>query len=241
MIPAPWEDSLRLDDDAPRVVLALRKILPTIDTWFFVHYTPAGGLAQRLPQWEGLTDSDTGGHDDQLDDAVEKLVNHDSAEERVATIATSSADLTAHWLKGKAEELAHSGEVLSLCSRCQLRDGSWAHIPMMDFRCPVSPRNVAFLKLALKRMGRGEGIVLESGNSYHYYGTSLLGEADWVKFMGACVLLAPFADVRYIGHRLISGTCILRITSCPQKPSLPRVVALLQERAPSHTQIQKLF
>jgi hypothetical protein len=55
--------------------------------------------------------------------------------------------------------------------------------------------------------------MLISGNSYHFYGRTLLEHRDWVKFIGRSLLLEPLVDVRYLGHCLLDGFASLRISA----------------------------
>ncbi len=103
------------------------------------------------------------------------------------------------------------------------------HIPMMDFRCEPSSRNLKLVVEAMRRVGQQDGVVLESGRSYHYYGFNLLDEAGWLDFMYRNLLLTPFVDARYIGHRLLAGIARLRITASRGKPTVPHRVASLRE------------
>jgi len=117
--------------------------------------------------------------------------------------------------------------VFAVCSKCQLADGSIVHIPMMDFRCKPSPENLQTVKSSLRGAGQKKGYVLESGRSYHYYGLDLMDEKSWIQFMGKCLLLSPLVDSRYIAHRLIEGTCALRVSTSERHPKRPTVVASL--------------
>jgi hypothetical protein len=102
------------------------------------------------------------------------------------------------------------------------------HIPMMDFCCSVSVENMKIIKKALWEIGEREGVLLESGRSYHYYGLSLLTPKEWVKFLSKCLLLTGLVDPRYIGHSLLENSCCLRIsTTTTNKPHLPEVVTIL--------------
>lgn len=69
-------------------------------------------------------------------------------------------------------------EALGLCSRINLVNflpthSTW-HIPMMDFCCPRTSVNLKRLKSDLKIIGKEfglkNGVILDSGKSYHYYG-----------------------------------------------------------------------
>ena len=56
-----------------------------------------------------------------------------------------------------------------------------------------------------------------SGRSFHGYGTELLPQQDWYKFMGLLLLanqphLGATVDPRWIGHRLLAGYAALRWT-----------------------------
>lgn len=125
-------------------------------------------------------------------------------------------------------------EVLAVCSRCTRADGTVGHLPMLDFRAEAcnksaaTARTLELIAKALIAIHAPEGVVINSGNSYHYYGFELVTEAKWRKFMLNCLLLEPFVDVRYIAHRLLSGGAALRITSSSEKP-MPHVVACIRQ------------
>lgn len=128
---------------------------------------------------------------------------------------------------------------LAIFSRVTLVDGSFAHIPMMDFRLSRSPQNVSLLRERLNKItNEKEGYILESDKSYHYYGMRLIRtQNEWLEFMANCLLTSVFqgegkpfleiADSRYIGHRLLEGGCALRISAKGGKAIVPTVVALL--------------
>ncbi len=114
-----------------------------------------------------------------------------------------------------------SGMIRELPGTCGLVVGSrvWtapgrneiAHIPMLDFRCPISPGNVRAIKRMMILLGHEHGVLVESGRSYHFYGVRLLSPSDWIQFMAKALLFAPFTDPRYIAHRLIDGQCRLKV------------------------------
>ncbi len=127
----------------------------------------------------------------------------------------------------KLREIAGSlGEnrLLGLCSMVRLVGGRSLHIPMMDFMCEPSPPNLELLAHLLGDLRQGRGCLLESGRSYHYYGFRLLSGIDWQIFMGKCLLMSGFADDRYIGHQLVDGHCVLRLSSGNIKAHVPLVV-----------------
>lgn len=95
---------------------------------------------------------------------------------------------------------------------------------MIDFRVPPGDYGLAAVREAVARMGIKRGAILDSGRSYHFYGFDLLTQKQWWEFMAQCLLLGPLTDVRYIGHRLLEGMGILRLTATPLKPKAPVVV-----------------
>jgi len=96
---------------------------------------------------------------------------------------------------------------------------------MMDFICAPSESNLTMLAEMVSKLGLGRGYILESGRSYHYYGFRLLTLTEWEKFLGQCLLMYGFADDRYIGHQLVDGHCVLRLSSGALKNFTPRLVA----------------
>jgi len=143
--------------------------------------------------------------------------------ERVFTKVLRS-EISANNLCHTAQTL-RGNRLLGMCSRVQLVGGASAHIPMMDFMCPASPTNLELLVPLIKDLCHGRGCLLESGRSYHFYGFKLLTEEQWKVFLGKCLLMSGFADDRYIGHQLVDGHCVLRLSSGESKILVPRVVS----------------
>jgi hypothetical protein len=114
---------------------------------------------------------------------------------------------------------------VAVCSKVRLASGVEAHIPMLDFRCPVSDSNSDAILRMLKHLGEVAGLLVASGRSYHYYGVALYDEGQWLEFMAKALLLRPITDDRFIAHRLIDGQCRLRIYS-PSRP-VPVIVGAL--------------
>jgi hypothetical protein len=119
------------------------------------------------------------------------------------------------------------GELLGLISRVELCGGRSAHIPMMDFACRPSAQNLASITHLLSEITKGAGFLLESGRSYHYYGAELLTDEEWRRFIGRCLLMFGYVDDRYIGHQLVDGHCVLRLSAGRLKSRVPAVVAQL--------------
>jgi hypothetical protein len=118
-------------------------------------------------------------------------------------------------------------EVLGICSRVELQDGTVAHIPMLDFRCDAETTPMDEVLSLLRALGESRGIVLSSGRSFHYYGLRPLSECAWRAFTSRALLAAPIVDSRYVAHRLLEGMATLRLTASGVKPIVPKVVAIL--------------
>ncbi len=105
------------------------------------------------------------------------------------------------------------------------------HIPLMDFKCQNLPENLEKVRSFLTKIGQRNGIILDSGQSYHYYGLELLSEKQWRIFMAKCLLSElrdlQLIDVSYVGHSLLDEFAILRISSSPHYPKIPTVVSIL--------------
>lgn len=116
---------------------------------------------------------------------------------------------------------------LNLLSEMRCSDGSSLHLPMLDFHAlSAVPKQRFVVEAVVKRLFPEGAILLESGESYHAYGTQLLSEADFRQFLGRALLCAPIVDRVYLAHQLIEGRCALRLTAGGGKCSIPRVVAV---------------
>lgn len=117
---------------------------------------------------------------------------------------------------------AAENEIINLHSRVMTPNG-YLHIPMMDLNCSISDENLQKVKEYASAFGL-EGVVLQSGRSYHYYGLHLLSERSWVEEFIAPSMLAEVCDIRYIAHKLKDGFITLRLTAGGMRNVLPRVV-----------------
>ncbi len=167
---------------------------------------------------------------DKKTSSLARLIFHDFSKSRLA--GEKSEDITVdnlnHWIR-----ILDEGQVLGIISDIKIArsyeeyySAHFHHIPMMDFRCLKSPKNLARVKGLLRTIGEEEGVILDSGRSYHYLGVTPLNEKDWLMFLGKC-LLSELVDGRYVGHRLIDRCGILRISACPLRPKIPTVVSIL--------------
>jgi len=120
------------------------------------------------------------------------------------------------------------GANIAFSSKVELNDGCERHIPMLDFHCPNGIENLALAKSVLRQLGMTSGYLLESGDSYHFYGRSLLDRDDLVRFLGLALHYSPIIDRAWIGHQLRELACALRIT--PKHGVIPQLVHALHSR-----------
>jgi hypothetical protein len=193
----------------------------SVERFHLLSYIPHPGIDERL----GKKTQASLGDATRVDRSVAtELLRHDDAEPTRQHTVTR-AEL-ASIVADPARYLPDDAHVLAICSNCELSDSGGAHhVLMMDFRIVPSPSATDDVTSLAKKMGVTHGAVLESGRSYHLYGYEPVDELAWLRFMGRCILANPLTDTRYIGHRLIAGYAVLRITSCERKPHVPRVVA----------------
>jgi hypothetical protein len=244
------ERQLKTGCEVTQLVLALPGINPSLETLMFNIYSPYPGLEERfaqsadtfpdeiaerardlkksafddIPYWESILVAASSREKFGL--FIQEAIRHDVVREFSDRFEIPVSNLTGELLQEHIARLS-SDRVLALCSKCRLRDGSLKHIPMMDFRCLPSPENLEKIKTILKGLGQRNGAIVESGRSYHFYGFELLDQNEWIRFLAQCLLLHPFTDSRYIAHRLMGGTCALRITATKLKPKIPIVLELV--------------
>lgn len=161
---------------------------------------------------------------------VHNLVHHDPS---VETVILKRDEITADNLERIIKSLKEDS-VLGVLSKVYTPEIEWRrepipHIPMIDFICRESPRNLAKVEQFLRLIGQEKGVILASGRSYHYYGTDNCMQVDaWLNFLGDCGL-SELVDSRYIFHRLKDENQrgILRLSACPLRPIIPTVVSIL--------------
>jgi hypothetical protein len=107
---------------------------------------------------------------------------------------------------------AASDANLAFLSEVVCCGGLLRHLPMVDFHASKSDPNRRIVTAVAERIFPRGAILLESGESYHAYGTELLSESDFRTFIGRALLFAPIVDRAYLAHQLIEGRCALRLT-----------------------------
>ncbi len=212
----------------------LCRLYPEITEIRFLTYRPAPGLTERLnnvlsPEEKALRDtaeqvSETTGIP--FWDSLLSISMHrgETPERFVDAALVHNADPGAKtfpltreqlWSGGIAKlfDQLPRGHGLVVCSRLRVASGDIVQIPMLDFLCPCLPKNAMAIRRMLHCVGLDEGILVESGRSYHFYGVALMSQEEWVTFMAKCLLFSPFTDPRYIAHRLADGECALKVFS----------------------------
>lgn len=118
-------------------------------------------------------------------------------------------------------------QILVITSRVSTSDGD-RHMPFLDFKIESSPRNEPVARAIAARLGGG--ILLDSGKSYHLYGTELLDDHALTMWLLHAQLFSRCVDTRWITHQLIEKKAALRISKGGARNVLPRVVARLEPR-----------
>ncbi len=195
---------------APEAFESVIRKHPDIDTFTIVRYKDK----LRLPERTTVKSTD-----DPTTFIAQAAVHDNKADEEEAV---PRAALGSEFWTQLFESLGDF--VLAASSRVMLKDGSVAHIPMIDFKCAPTQQNVDMAKEAFAKIGQTDGVLLNSGNSFHYYGQTLMNKNEWLQFLGHCLLLSDFIDTRYVGHALINGECRLRLSTTPLNPFIPTVV-----------------
>ena len=128
-------------------------------------------------------------------------------------------------LRAAASDVA-SGEVVALESTIMTATGVQLHLPMLDFASKAKrPGARGAVEAAVRALGM-PGLLLESGQSFHFYGRSLMDADAMQTFLTRAVLLAPVVDQRWVAHQLLERACSLRI-SPTSRGGWPRLIAEL--------------
>jgi hypothetical protein len=120
-----------------------------------------------------------------------------------------------------------SGVNIALSSKVELAGGEERHIPLLDFHCPNTPNNLVLASEVIYQLDIGGGYLLESGDSYHFYGITLFTKDDFIRFMGLALQYSPIVDKTWIAHQLREMASALRIT--PKHDITPFLVKRLGE------------
>ncbi len=177
----------------------------------------------RLPFWDGImlaTPCVAGIAQGVLSAAA----FHQTLSSRLERVLVSH--VTLEWLTKRAQDDARSGRLLILASRVETADNAICHIPLLDFHCAYSDHGTEVVAAVIRLLGQ-KGVILSSGKSYHFYGSSLLSAEQMRVFLGKALLFAPITDRTWIGHQLIEGCCALRISGREDYGGPPVIVSVV--------------
>lgn len=145
-----------------------------------------------------------------------------------------SKDVNKEWLTNHILSMDTASE-LALHSVIDVNEARY-HIPMIDFTAKRSEKNTLLALKNLSHFWEMDFLIFFSGRSFHAYGTRLIIDSDWVKFMGSLLLLNlrgttnKLIDTRWVGHRILAGYAALRWSNnTSQYKAFPTFVGLLSE------------
>lgn len=128
---------------------------------------------------------------------------------------------------------------IGFTSKIKLKGNKSCWLKLIDFKCGISEENLGKVKTALKLLKTGPGLILNSGNSYHFYGARpFFNYQEWRKFYQGgkpelCLFEWPKLPRELIGTNwpaltLRQGFAMLRITTCRSKPFSPKIIECFQ-------------
>lgn len=202
--PLPLQDRLQLDPEAGKILeqgLAIRQKL-------------------GLPFWDSVLVASFGSGEAALPLLRNADFHNLNLRRKIQVIA-------AQWSQALVDSevcALHKGNMLVLSSCVQLSSKQTAHIPMLDFHIPSNMKNQKVAEVIARKLDPNGGFLLESGKSYHFYGKSLLTEADFRQFLSHALLFSPVVDRAWIAHQLIENAAGLRISEKEDGGHIPFVV-----------------
>jgi hypothetical protein len=112
-------------------------------------------------------------------------------------------------------------DVISIISKVETF-GETFHLPLMNLHPEEPLEEDKLLELVNVITEEMPGYLFFTGRYYHFYGVSLLTDAQWRRFLAAWLMPTVLVSPRYIGHSLYRNYAALRLTASePHKPTLP--------------------
>ena len=99
----------------------------------------------------------------------------------------------------------------AFCSKVRMTDGDILHIPQMDFHINPSIDNLRVVNDVCTFLKLGRGWILNSGESYHFIGSSPISWKCLSTILYTAIVFNPIVDTIWISHQLREGCCSLRI------------------------------
>jgi hypothetical protein len=156
-----------------------------------------------LPFWEALL--------------LTCVSNSDFSRRLLEQVKAHNRDTTVRRLSAQGSELEdylrrQAGTNIAFSSKVVLNAGEIRHLPLLDFHCANNTANLSLSCAVIQQLEIGPGYFVESGDSYHFYGSALLTLDEYVRFMGLALHYSPIVDKGWIAHQLREMASALRIT-----------------------------
>lgn len=119
---------------------------------------------------------------------------------------------------------------VSVTSKITLSSGKKRHLAMMNFHPEIEEsKRLELIIDFLEEIGEKEGVILASSRYFHYYGTRLLSEREWIVFSATFLKPASLVSPRYVANCFCDGYSTLRLTREEiYKSTVPRVVSIIK-------------
>ena len=155
------------------------------------------------------------------------IYNPSSPLEKVYKLRAAHREIHAEdFMERSTEELVAKyctrHKVLAVESRVNM-EGQIFHILQVDFSCHKNTENRDAALFLLETAEQNNGFLLETGNSYHYWGTNLMPRKEWIDYMFG-LMHSPLVN-KWAQLALNNGSSALRISQNEFKNSVPFVVA----------------
>jgi hypothetical protein len=171
-----------------------------------------------MPFWEALllTLSDTGKLGDEILRGAGYQHKNDAASwhVEVAELADSADRL---W------QADCQGNAIAVLSDLGCGDRR-RHLAMIDFRLQANAANTDLACEISRHLGGG--LLVNSGKSFHLYGSRLLGQDEFHAFLGLAAQYNPLVDGRWAAHQHRAGRAALRIS--PRAGVSPRILEIVE-------------
>ena len=211
---------IRVPPSLQNRVPPLPELVPMVDTALRLRET------YDFPFWDALLLTAERSQKGIAEEILDGASFHQSMTSAVCSQEVAATSLTPTIVARYARKISN-GNIAVISSRVRLNNGSEAHLPLLDFSLPPSSANDKTVGQIVTRLGQ-RGYLLDSGNSYHFYGNTLLSNSGYRKFLGAALLFSPLVDHRWAAHQLIEGAGALRVSGRKNGSMLPRLVAEIQ-------------
>ncbi len=99
---------------------------------------------------------------------------------------------------------------IAILSKCQTNKGIF-HIPFIDFHIKPGAINLKTVEMLVTRLEYGKGFIINSGKSYHFFGTQLESIELHINRLIKLILFSPIVDRNWVVHQLLEKMSSLRV------------------------------